>query len=213
MYHSSGKKIILGIDPGYAITGYGVISSEGNKLTCLDYGVISTKANVDFPLRLLSISEKVRALIDVYHPDYMAVEELFFGHNTTTAIGTAQARGVVVVEGARSGIPVYEYTPGQIKHAVTGYGKADKNQITQMVRSLLGLNEIPKPDDAADGLAVAICMAHSGTNISELAVSGYQYGRYGKKGWEELAPKMKPCATSTSKTVIKLMSDKTSESI
>ncbi|HPE28666.1 MAG TPA: crossover junction endodeoxyribonuclease RuvC, partial [Saccharofermentans sp.] len=83
MYHSSGKKIILGIDPGYAITGYGVISSEGNKLTCLDYGVISTKANVDFPLRLLSISEKVRALIDVYHPDYMAVEELFFGHNTT----------------------------------------------------------------------------------------------------------------------------------
>ena len=115
MYHSSGKKIILGIDPGYAITGYGVISSEGNKLTCLDYGVISTKANVDFPLRLLSISEKVRALIDVYHPDYMAVEELFFGHNTTTAIGTAQARGVVVVEGARSGIPVkyfwHEWNP------------------------------------------------------------------------------------------------------
>ena len=109
----------------------------------------------------------------------MAVEELFLSQNKTTAIGTAQARGVVLVEAARADVPVYEFTPGQIKLAVTGYGKADKKQVQTMVRSLLGLKEIPKPDDAADGLAVAICMANTGTAFSDAAVSGYQYGRYG----------------------------------
>jgi len=175
------KEVYIGIDPGYAITGYGVIEKVGNKLTMLDCGVISTKPNVEFPERLLAINTRISALLDFYKPDYMAVEELFLGHNTTTAIGTAQARGVVIVEAARKNIPVFEFTPGQIKLAVTGYGKADKNQVSQMVVRLLGLKEMPKPDDACDGLAVAICLANTGVAFAERAVSGYQYGRYGKR--------------------------------
>ena len=177
--NGSSEKIILGIDPGYAITGYGVIKKVGNRFETLNYGVIETKANTPFPQRLLAINSAVKELIEIYKPDLMAVEELFLSQNKTTAIGTAQARGVVLVEGARADIPVYEFTPGQIKLAVTGYGKADKKQVQTMVKSLLGLKEIPKPDDAADGLAVAICMANTGTAFSDTAVSGYQYGRYG----------------------------------
>lgn len=173
------KTTYIGIDPGYAITGYGIISKTGSRLECIDYGVISTKAGVDFPTRLLAINDKIRHVLDIYKPDYMSVEELFMGHNRTTAIGTAQARGVVIVEAARAGIPVYEFTPGQIKLAVTGYGKADKNQVSQMVKSLLGLKEMPKPDDVTDALAIAICLAHTGTGFAGKAVSGYQYGRYG----------------------------------
>jgi len=109
----------------------------------------------------------------------MAIEELFLSKNTTTAIGTAQARGVVIVEAARANIPVYEFTPGQIKLAVTGYGKAEKRQVQLMVQRLLALKELPKPDDAADGLAVAVCLANTGIMASGKAVAGYQYGRYG----------------------------------
>lgn len=179
----ANSEIIIGIDPGYAITGYGVIEKNGNRLNMLDCGVISTKPNVQFPERLLAINMKVAMLLEHYKPNFMAVEELFLGQNKTTAIGTAQARGVVLVEAARANIPVYEYTPGQIKLAVTGYGKADKNQVSQMVVRLLGLKEMPKPDDACDGLAVAICLANTGIPFSERAVSGYQYGRYGKREW------------------------------
>ena len=170
---------IIGIDPGYAITGYGIITKTGSKLSVVDYGVIETKAHVDFPLRLLTINDKMRYLLETYKPDYMSIEELFMGQNRTTAIGTAQARGVVVVEAARANIPVYEFTPMQVKLAVTGYGRADKNQVSQMVKSLLGLKEIPKPDDCTDALAIAICLAHTGTGFACKAVSGYQYGRYG----------------------------------
>ncbi|MCQ2466065.1 MAG: crossover junction endodeoxyribonuclease RuvC [Clostridia bacterium] len=177
------NEIIIGIDPGYAITGYGIIEKSGNKLTMLDCGVISTKPTSQFPDRLLAINTRIATLIEFYKPKYMAVEELFLGQNKTTAIGTAQARGVVLVEAARANIPVYEFTPGQIKLAVTGYGKADKNQVSQMVVRLLGLKEMPKPDDACDGLAVAICLANTGVPFSERAVSGYQYGRYGKREW------------------------------
>ncbi len=177
------NEIIIGIDPGYAITGYGIIEKLGNKLTMLDCGVISTKPTSQFPDRLLAINTRIATLIEFYKPKYMAVEELFLGQNKTTAIGTAQARGVVLVEAARANIPVYEFTPGQIKLAVTGYGKADKNQVSQMVVRLLGLKEMPKPDDACDGLAVAICLANTGVPFSERAVSGYQYGRYGKREW------------------------------
>ena len=169
----------IGIDPGYAITGYGIVSKTGNKLKVIDYGVITTKAHTDFPVRLLALNDKIRAILETYRPDYMSIEELFMGHNHTTVIGTAQARGVVVVEAARAGIPVYDFTPGQDKLAVTGYGKADKNQVSQMVKHLLGLKEIPKPDDAADALALAICLANTGTLNAQTAVSGYQYGRYG----------------------------------
>lgn len=173
------SQTIIGIDPGYAITGYGIITKTGNKLKVVDYGVIETKANTDFPLRLLTINERIRFILEQYKPDLMAVEELFMGNNRTTAVGTAQARGVVIVEAARLDIPVYEFTPGQIKLAVTGYGKAEKKQVQQMIKSLLGLESIPKPDDAADALAVAVCLANTGTAFAGKAVSGYQYGRYG----------------------------------
>lgn len=169
----------IGIDPGYAITGYGIIRKTGNKLQAVDYGVIETKPDTEFPVRLLSISERIKGLLDIYKPDFMSVEEIFISHNRTTAIGTAQARGVVLAEAARANVPVYEFTPGQVKLAVTGYGKAEKKQVQTMVRTLLGLSEIPKPDDAADGLAMAICLANTGTVNSGRAVSGYQYGRYG----------------------------------
>lgn len=170
---------IIGIDPGYALTGYGIINKTGNKFTTIDYGIIETKAHTDFELRLLTINEKIKFLLETFKPDIMAVEELFLYHNTTTAIGTAQARGVVLVEAARAGIPVYEFTPGQVKSAVTGYGKSDKKQVAFMTKSILGLKEMPKPDDVTDALAVAICMANTGTGFANKAVSGYQYGRYG----------------------------------
>ena len=172
-------KRIIGIDPGYAITGYGIIDKKGNKLTAVDYGVIETKAGVDFPLRLLAISDKLRFILEQYKPDLMSVEELFMGHNHTTVIGTAQARGAVLVEAARAGIEVYEFTPGQVKLAITGYGKAEKKQVQIMTKSILGLKEVPKPDDAADALALAITLANTGLAFAGKAVSGYQSGRYG----------------------------------
>jgi crossover junction endodeoxyribonuclease RuvC len=166
--------IVLGIDPGYAITGYGVVAYRNNHFDCLDYGVIRTQAHDPFPERLLSINNRLERLIDQWKPDAVAVEELFFSRNTTTAIGTAQARGVAVLSGARAGLLVFEYTPMQVKLAVSGYGKADKQQVQQMVRVLLNLQDIPKPDDAADALAVAICHAHSGNRSAALARGGYQ---------------------------------------
>ena len=173
------RKKIIGIDPGYAITGYGIIEKIGNAFEVIDYGVIETKAGVDFPLRLLAISEKIRFILEQYKPDYMSIVELFMGHNHTTVIGTAQARGAVLVEAARAGVEVYEFTPGQVKLAITGYGKAEKKQVQLMTKSILGLKEVPKPDDAADALALAITLANTGTSYAGKAVSGYQYGRYG----------------------------------
>ncbi len=166
--------IVLGIDPGYAITGFAVIEYDGRNFRPLDFGVIKTDAKSYFPNRLLTIRRGIVSLIERYHPDVMAVEELFFSRNTTTAIGTAQARGVSVVTCAEHFIPVFEYTPMQVKVAVTGYGKADKKQVQEMVRILLKLKRIPQPDDAADALAVAVCHAHSGNNPQALSVGGYQ---------------------------------------
>ena len=166
--------IVLGIDPGYAITGFGLVEYQAGRIRLLDFGVVSTPSGMAFPSRLLSISEALDDLIARHKPDSVAVEELFFSRNTTTAIGTAQARGVAVLAGAKAGLPVFEYTPMQVKVAVTGYGKADKAQVQQMVRVLLNLREIPKPDDAADALAVAICHAHCGPRIETMARGGYQ---------------------------------------
>jgi crossover junction endodeoxyribonuclease RuvC len=166
--------IIIGIDPGYAITGYGILRSENHKLAVLDYGVISTKSTMPFEKRLLMIAERLESLCAQYRPDYMAVEELFFSRNTTTAMGTAHARGVAILTGAKAGIGVYEYTPLQVKLAVTGYGKADKKQVDYMVKLLLKINEEIRPDDAADALAVAICHAHTGPRKSFEAIGGYQ---------------------------------------
>lgn len=166
--------VLMGIDPGYAITGYGLLDYTNGKLRILDFGVVSTKAGTPFEKRMLAIFDGLTQSIEQYRPVSIAIEELFFNRNTTTAIGTAQARGVAVLCGARAGVPVYEYTPRQVKLAVTGYGLAEKRQVQQMVRIILGLTEIPKPDDAADALAVAICHAHSGADPQSLVVGGYQ---------------------------------------
>ena len=153
--------IILGIDPGLALMGYGVISLEGSKMRLVQYGVISTKAHSPTPQRLRSIYTGLNSLIDMYKPDEIAFEELFFSKNVTTGINVGAARGVALVAAAQRTEELYEYTPMQIKLAVTGYGKADKHQVQQMVKMLLGMDEIAKPDDAADAVAVAICHANS----------------------------------------------------
>lgn len=166
--------IILGIDPGYAITGYAFLNYNNNNFKVLDYGFIKTKAKSYFPERLLLIEQSLCQLIEKYKPNALAIEELFFSRNTTTAIGTAQARGVIVVTGARYKIPVFEYTPKQVKLAVTGYGLAEKEQVQEMVKMLLNLKKVPKPDDVADAIAVAICHAYHGNRYDTLAVGGYQ---------------------------------------
>jgi len=153
--------IIIGIDPGFAITGYGVVKYEGNKFSVIDYGVISTKASMALPERLLYLSENLEALFQRYRPEAVSVEELFFNKNIKTALSVGHGRGVALLTAAKSGIKVFEYTPLQVKQAVVGYGRAQKSQIQQMVKVILNLHEIPKPDDAADALAVAICHGHS----------------------------------------------------
>lgn len=154
--------IILGIDPGYAIVGYGVIEKQGSNIKVIDYGVITTPKEDTMPVRLNSIYECLCALVDKYKPDCMAIEELFFQNNQKTAIAVAQARGVIELVGVRKIGKLFEYTPMQIKQALTGVGRAEKKQVQYMVKAILGLSSIPKPDDAADALAVAI--THSQTN-------------------------------------------------
>lgn len=153
--------IILGIDPGTAIMGYGLIEQKGNYLRALTYSCWRTPAHTPIAERLLILYEQIVPFLQEHPPDHMAVEELFFNRNTTTALAVGQARGVVLLAGAQQGIPIYEYTPLQVKQAVVGYGKAEKQQVQQMVKGLLRLDEIPRPDDTADALAVAICHAHS----------------------------------------------------
>ena len=154
--------IVLGIDPGLATVGYGVVScDEKSKLELIDYGTILTKAGEQFPIRLKQIYQGIGQLIDMFTPDCIAFEELFFNKNVTTAINVAQARGAALVAASERMEELYEYTPLQIKQAVVGYGRADKNQVQMMVKTLLSLKEIPRPDDAADAVAVAICHAHS----------------------------------------------------
>jgi len=151
---------ILGIDPGTGILGFGVIDvARGGKLQLVDGGVIRTPVHEDDGVRLLTIYEELQDIIMQHKPDAMSVEKLFFARNVTTAMTVAQARGVVLLTAMQSQIPIHEYTPMQIKQAVTGYGKADKKQIQEMVKVLLGLQTIPKPDDAADALAAAITHA------------------------------------------------------
>jgi len=153
--------IILGIDPGTAITGYGVIDKERGKITPLAFGVIRTDSDQAAPERLQMIYNELEEVMDRHEPSEAAVEQIFFNTNAKTAISVGQARGVAVLSLANRGLEIGEYTPLQIKQAVCGYGRADKKQIQDMVQNLLGLKKRPKPDDAADGLAVAICHAHS----------------------------------------------------
>lgn len=150
---------ILGLDPGMATTGFGVIDAVDGEVTLVRYGIITTPAGEMIEKRLLSIYQQANALIAEFCPERTAVEQLFFGRNITTAIAVGQARGVLLLALASAGIPVSEYSPPKIKEAVTGYGKAEKAQIQLMVRHLLGLDETPRPDDAADALAIAITHA------------------------------------------------------
>jgi crossover junction endodeoxyribonuclease RuvC len=158
----------MGIDPGVAITGYGIVKYEGNKFSVIDYGAATTEANVVLPKRLLKLNGMLEDLIIKYKPDFVAVEELFFNKNIKTALTVGHGRGVALLAAARLGVEVFEYTPLQVKQAVAGYGRADKSQVQQMVKVILNLDGIPKPDDVADALAVAICHGHSYNVLSRL---------------------------------------------
>lgn len=151
--------IILGIDPGTATTGYGIIDYKKRKMSCLDYGVIQTSPKLNPGERLKQLNFDLEQIIKKYKPEMAAVESLFFFKNLKTAMPVSQARGVIVFTLAKKNIPMLEFTPQQAKTAVTGYGKATKNQVQKMVKNLLNLDEIPKPDDAADALAIAVCCA------------------------------------------------------
>ncbi len=154
--------LVIGIDPGTATTGYGLVREmEDGSLSIVDYGVIVTPADMEMPLRLLELHRQLHDLILLHHPVTGAVEKLFFQKNVRTALSVGQARGVALLTMAEAGIEIGEYTPLEVKQAVAGYGGADKSQIQQMVRTLLNLPELPRPDDAADALAVAICHSHS----------------------------------------------------
>jgi len=152
---------IIGIDPGYAIVGYGVVDHGGYTFTTVDYGAVLTSAGVPFQRRLEQIWDELSAVLTKYKPEAMAVERLYFTTNQKTAIDVAQARGVIQLCGIKHGAEIFEYTPLQVKQAVVGYGKAEKSQVMQMTKTLLGLSGVPKPDDVADALAIAICHAHS----------------------------------------------------
>ncbi|UJF31980.1 crossover junction endodeoxyribonuclease RuvC [Paenibacillus hexagrammi] len=152
---------ILGIDPGIAIVGFGFIDKLGSKLVPVQYGSIQTEAHTDPSIRLREVYEATQQLIDKYKPDAMAIEKLFFNRNVTTAFTVAQARGVMILAGVQAGLTIAEYTPLQVKQAVVGYGKAEKHQVQEMVKMFLKLSAVPKPDDVADALAVAVCHAHS----------------------------------------------------
>jgi crossover junction endodeoxyribonuclease RuvC len=154
--------VIVGIDPGYAIVGWGAVRHEKGRFVPLDFGVVETPADMAFPDRLLAIDDGVTRLLMRIQPAAIAVEKLYFKNNQKTAIEVAQARGVILLAARRLCVPIYEYTPLQVKSAVTGYGRAEKEQVMEMTRRLLRLAAVPRPDDAADALAIAICHAQTG---------------------------------------------------
>ena len=156
---------ILGIDPGIAIVGFGLIESDRGNMRMLQYGAVTTEAGLPLATRLVQIEDDMRALIRQVQPDEIAIEELFFSKNITTGIAVAHGRGVVLCTAERLGVPIFEYTPMQVKQAVVGYGLAEKRQVMDMTRRLLKLKAVPKPDDAADALAIAICHARSATSL------------------------------------------------
>ena len=153
---------VLGIDPGYALMGWGVVEEHGGRMKLLGYGCVETKAGTPMQHRLRTLQLGIRDLVEIYHPDDVAFEELFFAHNVTTALMVGAARGAAIIAATEYTENLYEYTPMQIKQAVAGHGKADKKQIQQMVKLLLNMQEIPKPDDAADAIACAITHCQSG---------------------------------------------------
>ncbi len=156
---------ILGIDPGVAIVGFGVVDHEKGQSKMVQYGAINTQAGLPLATRLVQIERDLQQLIEHFQPDEISIEELFFSKNITTGIAVAHARGVILCTAEKLGIPIYEYTPMQVKQAVVGYGLAEKQQVMDMVRRLLKLKAIPRPDDAADALAIALCHARSNTSL------------------------------------------------
>ena len=156
---------ILGIDPGYGITGFGLVEAQRNAFRLLNCGAITTPPNTDFSWRLEVIYNDMVQLLQMARPDVVAIEELFFGQNVTTGINVAQSRGVILLAIRQAGIPYYEYKPMQVKQAVVGYGNATKHQVQDMTKRLLRLNAMPKPDDAADAIAIALCHARSATSL------------------------------------------------
>lgn len=160
--------VILGIDPGYAIVGYGVLRYEKTRFQVLDFGAITTPADMPFPERLRVIHTDLSFLMNKFSPDAMSIEKLFFNTNQKTAIDVAQARGVIVMTAELFGLKIFEYTPLQVKQSVVGYGRAEKKQVQEMTKRLLGLSAVPKPDDTADALAMAICHA----NVSQSVMIG-----------------------------------------
>ncbi len=157
--------LILGIDPGYAIVGFGLVESQGAKQKLVACGAINTPAGVRLSARLWQIANDLEELITQFKPDALAIEELFFNNNVTTGIGVAQARGVILMTAEKMGLPIFEYNPSQVKQAVVGYGKAEKKQVMDMTKRLLGLSAVPKPDDAADAVAIALCHARTSTSL------------------------------------------------
>lgn len=156
--------VILGIDPGFAIVGFGALQNEKGKQKLLSCGAIRTESGLPLPTRLLQIENDMTQLFETFHPDAMAIEELFFTNNITTGIGVAQARGVILTAAERAGVPIYEYSPSEVKLAITGYGKATKAQIMDMTKRILCLTKVIRPDDAADAVAIALCHARSFTS-------------------------------------------------
>ena len=156
---------ILGIDPGYGITGFGLVEAQRGQFQLLRCGAITTPAGMDFSARLEIIYEDMRQLLEMAKPDVVAIEELFFGQNVTTGIGVAQSRGVILLAIRQAGLPVYQYKPMQVKQAVVGYGNATKRQVQDMTKRLLRLQAMPKPDDAADAIAIALCHGRSATSL------------------------------------------------
>ena len=177
---------VLGIDPGYAIVGWGVLDYAGNRFAPVDFGAVCTDAGVPFEQRLDEVYTGIREVIERTQPEVLAIEKLFYQHNQTTVIGVAEARGVILLAAAQAGIPIYEYTPMQVKQAVTGYGKAVKKQVQEMTRILLHLPAVPKPDDTADALAMAITFLPYQRQPAEPLC---------KKGrWADLSPLRQCCA-------------------
>ncbi|WP_166238798.1 crossover junction endodeoxyribonuclease RuvC [Paenibacillus turpanensis] len=159
---------ILGIDPGLAIVGFGFIDKLGSRLVPIQYGCIRTEAHTEQTVRLKEIYESAVQLIETYKPDAVAVEKLFFNKNVTTALSVGEARGVILLAAVQKGLPIAEYTPLQVKQAIVGYGRAEKKQVQEMVRMFLHLVAVPKPDDVADALAIAICHAHTSNFTDKL---------------------------------------------
>jgi len=155
---------VLGIDPGYAIVGWGVVEYISNRFAPIGYGAVITEKDTPFEQRLVEIYESVFDICKRYQPEALSIEKLYYQHNQTTVIGVAEARGVILLAAAQAGLPIYEYTPMQVKQAVTGYGKAVKKQVQEMTRVLLHLPAVPKPDDTADALAMAITFCHTNGN-------------------------------------------------